>query len=158
MKTAIIALCLSLTAATAFAAQVPPPLAIPNSALGGAALNQYTPGTTDGKGAHNIGLLVKCWGKVTKTDPAGKFFYIDDGSKLRDGYSEAFVGIRVSIENLAPGNTISMPGEGQFLLITGISSTSAIQVTNDQGQQVTKIIPTLRPRKQDDLYTVSLSQ
>ncbi len=42
-------------------------------------------GVTGGAGLNNIGLLVKTWGRVTQIDPAGEYFYIEDGSAVRDG-------------------------------------------------------------------------
>ena len=72
-----------------------------------------TKGFENGKGVYTIGLLIKTWGKVTYRDPSGTFFYIDDGSKLWDGTKDSsnhnVLGVRIAIDNLASGNSISMP-------------------------------------------------
>jgi hypothetical protein len=125
----------------------PNPLCVGNKALGGGQLNANTPGVSGGLGLNNIGLLVKTWGTVTYVDTDSKFFYIDDGSKLDDqsGIAEAR-GVRVSYAGLAQGNTFTAPDNGQFVVITGISSTTAITVGEN-----TRIIPTLRPRRDTDM-------
>lgn len=69
-------------------------------------------------GLSNIGLLVKIAGKVTQIDPAGKYFYINDGSSLKDNTltgQTANIGVRVAA-NPAGYTT------GQMLVVTGISS------------------------------------
>jgi len=134
-------LCLSCAAT----ADVPAPLAVGNEAVGGAALNSYTPGVEGGAGVNNIGLLIKTWGKVTYVDGSGSYFYIDDGTNRMDGSGQ--MGIRVSCENLAPGNSITAPAVDSYVMITCISSTIVIN---------TKIQPNLRPRRQDDIQLVSL--
>jgi hypothetical protein len=147
LRIVLIIISLILICACVNAATVIPPLAVTNANLGGGPLNQYTPGVHQGKGLHNIGILVKCWGRVTSVDVGGTFFYISDGSRgINPSGNE---GIRVSITDLAPGNSISMPAVGQFLAITGISSTSAISV-----QSSNYVISTLRPRKQDDVRQI----
>jgi len=139
-------------AAAACSAAVPPPLGLNNRALGGSELNSYTPGVTGGVGLNNIGLLVRTWGAVTYIDTGQRFFYIDDGSHLKDGtlhsdWLTPNVGVRVSYAGLAEGNTIDPPSQtGLRYAITGISSTTAIPVG-----QGTSIIRTLRPRRQTDL-------
>jgi len=140
---ALAALICTVAAASVLAA-VPEPLGINNKALGGGPLNQYTPGVAGGVGLNNIGLLVRTWGTVTYVDPGQQFFYIDDGSALDD--KSGFRGVRVSYAGLAAGNTFNPPSIGERVVITGISSTSAISTA-----QGTRIIPTLRPRRQADM-------
>jgi len=140
MKAVLAILVVLLAAGAACSAAVIEPLGLPNSALGGGALNQYTPGVENGKGLNNIGLLVRTWGKVTYVNAAEKYFYIDDGSGLVD--ESGHLGIRVFYDNLAPGNTFTPPSESQFVTITGISTTVVING---------KIRPMLRPRKQSDM-------
>jgi hypothetical protein len=147
LRIVLIIISLILICACVNAATVIPPLAVTNANLGGGPLNQYTPGVHQGKGLHNIGILVKCWGRVTSIDVGGTFFYISDGSRGIDPSGNE--GIRVSITDLAPGNSISMPAVGQFLVVTGISSTTALSTTTE-----TQIISTLRPRKQSDIQVV----
>ena len=108
----------------------PEELALVNKMLGGADLNSYTPGVKDGAGANNIGLLVKVWGKVTQmgTD----YFYINDGSGLKDGSSTDTtqnVGIRILT---APGTL----NAGDFVIITGVSSTFDIS-----SQHIRAVLP-----------------
>lgn len=149
MKIILVLIIISLTAVVSIA-DVPQPLAMNNKTLGGGALNANTPGVTDGTGLNNIGLLVKTCGKVTYVDDTNKFFYIDDGSGIKDGTlkpdSTPVIGIRVSYKDLAPGVTFQRPNEEAWVTITGISSTSEITVNS-----ANKIIPTLMPRKQEDV-------
>ncbi len=137
---AVISIC---CLAAAVSAEVPEPLSVTNRALGGGDLNEYTHGVTNGVGLNNIGLLVRTWGKVTAVNETEKFFYIDDGSSLID--STGHLGVRVSYDNLAPGNTITPPLKDTYVLITGISSTFA---------NGSNIHPNLRPRYQADIQTV----
>lgn len=92
---------------------VPGPLAMDNPTVGGAALNDHTPGITGAIGPYNKGLLVMTWGRVTSTSDGA--FCIDDGSVLADGPGTNF-GIRV----IASGFTL--PTVNQYVVITGISS------------------------------------
>ena len=75
-------------------ATVPDPLGLGNLAVGGGPAGPYTPGVFGGAGLNNIGLLVSCWGEV-KAIVGSYYMYIDDGSKLRDGYG--YEGVRVDI-------------------------------------------------------------
>ena len=65
-----------------FAAEVKP-MAMKNSAVGGAALNVYTPGVEGGEGVNNVGLLIRTWGKVTAVDAENSVFFISDGTATR---------------------------------------------------------------------------
>lgn len=74
----------------------------------------WSPGT----GLNNIGLLVEVYGHVVQKDPLGHYFYLDDGSALRDGTTtdaEDNIGVRVAADG-------SPYERGQLLIITGISS------------------------------------
>jgi hypothetical protein len=77
----------------------PYPVVMIGAALGGTDLNANTPGVVGGRGLNNIGSFVTAFGKVTQrqtTDP--KYFYIDDGSGVRDGTTTSGVenvGVRV---------------------------------------------------------------
>jgi hypothetical protein len=73
---------------------------------------------TQGSGLNNIGLLVKVFGTITQTDPSGNYFYLEDGSGIRDGTltgQEENVGVRVA-------SPLGSHSSGQFVTITGISS------------------------------------
>lgn len=120
------------------------PLALSQRDIGGGALNQYTPGVEGGRGLNNIGLLIKTWGKVTSVDETNKYFYIDDGSKLSDGSNN--VGLRVSYDNLAPGNTITPPVKDSYVTVVGICSTF-LDANN-------KIHPNFRPRYDLDIQLI----
>lgn len=133
-----------LLAAAPVLAEAIAPLALNNTAVGGAALNQYTPGVENGTGVNNIGLLIKTWGKVTFVDPANKYFYINDGSNRQDGSGQT--GLRIDCDNLAAGNTITPPAVNTYVMVTGISSTIVIS---------TKIQPNVRARRQTDIQTVT---
>ncbi|MGQ9456392.1 MAG: hypothetical protein ACUVRS_00315 [Armatimonadota bacterium] len=101
-------------------APVPEPVGLSNKNLGEGPGGTYIPGVSGGVGPNNIGLLVTCWGKVKEV--IGKFYlYIDDGSKLRDGYG--YEGIRVDISGLSGWNP---PRVGEYVSVTGISTTSLI--------------------------------
>lgn len=125
------------------------PVAMNNKTVGGGDMNQYTHGVSNGGGLNNIGLLIKTTGKVTFVDTTNKFFYIDDGSALKDGTKKtdgsAVIGVRVSYKDLATGNTFTAPSVNDRVAIVGISSTSQITVGT-----TTKIIPTIRPRRNAD--------
>lgn len=69
-------------------------------------------------GLSNIGLLVRACGKVTHVDPNAAFFYIDDGSGVRDG--SGYAGIRVDCSNL-PAPVIDT-----FVTLTGISGIAVV--------------------------------
>ncbi|MGQ9456453.1 MAG: carboxypeptidase-like regulatory domain-containing protein, partial [Armatimonadota bacterium] len=85
-------------------------------------------------GLNNIGLLVRTWGRVSYIDPGSNYFYIDDGSGLKDGSGRT--GIRVSCAGLP------VPTIGRYVIITGISGTTLLNG---------KIVRLLKPRSEDDL-------
>lgn len=94
-------------------------VAMNNAAIGGPLFNSITPGVVGGRGVNNLGSLIRFWGKVTQRDTVNnQYFYIDDGSGLRDGTKTAEVdnvGIRIKSDPTAyPANS--------FVVITGISS------------------------------------
>lgn len=141
--------CLIFCLAVGVVAEEVQPISMSNKAIGGAALNAYTPGVENGMGANNIGLLIKTWGTVTWVDETNGLFYIDDGSGLKDGSKHVEdteevdnIGVRVSYNNLADGNTITPPSIGSHVAITCISSTVIINES---------VRPNLRPRQQSDI-------
>lgn len=103
------------------------PLAITNKALGGVGFGLQA-GVKNGYGLNNIGLLVKCWGKVYRV---GSDYFIGDGNKepvrviLPDG-----VNIDASWENIS---------------ITGISSCQKVDG---------ELVRVLRVRNQDDIVKI----
>ncbi len=145
---AAVIVCL-LFACVAMADGVPEPLYMSGKALGGAALNQYTPGVEGGSGPNNIGLLVRTYGKVTFVDAVNKYFYIDDGSGRVDGTMNAgspVVGIRVSYGGLATDvPAINPPAVNARVIVTGIISTCLVPANNGAIQ------PNLRARSQGDI-------
>ncbi len=94
-------------------ANIPKPLLLTNVALGGAALNSYTPGVTGGSGLNNIGMLVTVTGKVNNLPGAG-YFYIDDGSVPG--------GIKIKSTRLVT----KIPDQGDYVIVTGISATEVV--------------------------------
>lgn len=75
----------------------PAPIHVPVRAIGGCALNVHTPGVTSPFGPNNIGLLVQTWGRVTAAS-SGQYYYVDDGSAIRDGTTTGGspnIGVRV---------------------------------------------------------------
>ena len=59
------------------------PLGMGLRSLGGSSFNSLTPGITGGKSLYNLGMLVRCWGRVTgrnSENPNDRIFYINDGS------------------------------------------------------------------------------
>ena len=68
---------------------------------------------------------MKTSGTVTYIDASSpvKFFYIDDGSGLCDGLvygGKTMRGLRIAIDKLASGNTITPPNVNDHVVVTGI--------------------------------------
>ena len=104
------------------------PVGMSHRALMSKAFNNLTPGVTDGQALYAIGLLIKCWGRVTfadSSDPSGKYFYIDDGTGLQDG--SGHVGVKVYCGSIDP------PTSG-MVCVVGILSTEEI---------ASKVVPVL---------------
>ncbi|MCL6518281.1 MAG: hypothetical protein K6T99_00445 [Armatimonadetes bacterium] len=115
---------------------VPAPIGVRNRDLGGAGAGADNPGVTGGRGALNVGLLVKVTGTVTHVGSG--FFYIWDGSNrttspLDDG--SGFNGIRITTNRSA--------SIGDRMEIVGISSTDTYNVPPNN-------IPTIMPRDNND--------
>jgi hypothetical protein len=110
------------------------PLGIAGKWLGGDKFNASTPGVTGGVGQYNIGLLVRCWGRVTYSfiDGSNNYFYLDDGSGLSSGGHN---GIKVWC------GTITPPSSGTTT-VTGIVSAASIDG---------KIAPTILVRGPADI-------
>lgn len=109
-----------LDAAPTFVSHADPlgALFVSNSWLGGSDLNAMTHGIDGAAGLNNIGLLIKTCGRVTQVDPAGAYFYIDDGAGLADGtytLGQANIGVRIAID----GRSLT---PGRFVAVTGASS------------------------------------
>jgi subtilisin family serine protease len=122
----------------------PKPLGMSNRVTGGGwfgrqgpVVNRYSIPQTMGVGPNNIGLLVKAFGKVTAV--ASDYFYIDDGSKLRDDTGN--IGIRVSFNP----DKMQRPDKDQIVWVVGISSCEFVPNSSTIRRRV------LRPRTQDDI-------
>lgn len=114
---------------------LPKPVQMANRALGGANVTSYTKGVTKGRGARNIGLLVTVYGKTTYSGTTDEpYFYIDDGSRWKDGSGR--IGVKVSSQGLAK------PPAGSYVSVTGISSCEETEVG---------ISPILKARKPSDI-------
>lgn len=104
----------------------PKPIGMLQPALGGSALNDYTPGVEGAAGPNNIGLLVRIWGKVTAVGDT--YYYVDDGSAVKDGTQtndEPNVGVRIlsTAGNNQVNDYVSLTG-----IVTGfLNSNSEIQ-------------------------------
>lgn len=94
-------------------------LALAARDLGGAAQGVYNPGVAGGAGPHNIGLLVRVWGRIGSVNTAGKYFYIDDGCGLWGGTAADRYGVRVSYYYTTGAVA---PVAGRYALVTGMSS------------------------------------
>jgi hypothetical protein len=116
------------------------PIFLPNKAIGGGALNPYTPGITNGYGPYNIALLVQTSGKVLYVDPVSKLFFIDDGSDVPNGDRR---GVAVSYDVVS--GTITPPSVGQNVIVTGLSA-----IRNYGGNRY----PLIRLRSQSDITIV----
>jgi len=119
---------------------VPKPLYLTGREVGGVSPNQYTPGTYQGVGLYNVGLLVTISGIVTSIDTTAKYFFLDDGSCRSDLLDHR--GIKVSCSGLKSGNSIPLPIEGEYVIVTGI-----VAAQSSSGV----IIPVIRPRCSADL-------
>jgi hypothetical protein len=94
----------------------PYPLGMNNPTVGGGAINASSPGVIGGTGPNNIGTLVTVFGKVTQrqtSDPA--YFYVDDGSCLKDGTttgSAENAGVRILLDpmNYPAGTYVAVKG------------------------------------------------
>ncbi len=102
------------------------PVAMGLRALGG--VGYGTPPTGQSgvdvpRGPNNIGTLVKVAGRITQT--SANYFYIDDGSGLKDGTStDSVPNVGVRIEWPSAGFT-----SGQFVTVTGVSSCFKVNQT-----------------------------
>ncbi|MDH7482938.1 MAG: family 10 glycosylhydrolase [Armatimonadota bacterium] len=129
--------------------QLPAPLALLTKAVGGGDW-YYNPttgrgqqGVNGGVGLNNVGLLVRVFGKVTRVNTTEKWFYIDDGCGLNDGSGN--IGLKVKCYELATGNNITLPALNSYVQVTGI-----VSITTGNW-------PTIRPRKNADIVTISAS-
>lgn len=96
------------------------PLAIRTDALGGVGWGAgCAVGITGAAGLHNLGLLVRTFGRVTYAYSTGKYFYLDDGARVYDGTSSGRYGIRVYYGEAA--GSFTCPSAGDYVIVTGIS-------------------------------------
>jgi hypothetical protein len=104
-------------------------------------LGQDDPQWLPAVGINSIGLLVTVCGKVTQIDPWATYFYLDDGSKLKDGTKTYPTQTGPPVDNV--GVRIALDGRsytpGQFLAVRGVSScfrgsgTSILRVVRPSG-------------------------
>jgi len=123
----------------------PGPFAVPNSWVGAGAIGSYTPAIGTHGGVGNTGSVVRICGRVTQVNVAPAWFYIDDGAKLIDGSGS--IGLRIRCDELAGGNTISLPPAGSYVSVTGMSSAQELQGG---------VVPAVRPRTQADIRVLAL--
>lgn len=143
--------CISASLAYASAGDSVRPLGMRNSALGGGDWC-YQTGSSVGQqgikgcyGLNNIGLLVRTWGKVTASgiDPRAHvcWFYIDDGSAVKDG--TGFVGVYCEADS-----TVIPPQVGSYVSVTGASGCEFFGAD---------LVNVLRVRQQADISPTSAS-
>ncbi|MDH7601741.1 MAG: phosphodiester glycosidase family protein [Armatimonadota bacterium] len=116
------------------------PVGMTHRSLMSKAFNNLTPGVTGGEALYAIGLLVKCWGKVTfadSSDPNKKYFYIDDGTGLQDGSGR--VGVKVYSGSIDPPTS-------------GMVSVVGILSTEESGA---KVVPVILVRFESDIEPLS---
>jgi len=108
------------------------PIGISSRALGGTDWN-HTPGGSggqcgvkDGWGLNNIGLLVRCWGRVTYSEPGSPVVYVDDGAGLEDGNDLGPGGTSVRGVRVVLPDGVSPPQQGGLVRIVGISSIETV--------------------------------
>lgn len=137
----------------------PTPLDMTNKALGGA-VSGVQRGATDGKGANNVGLLVKTTGKVVSVpDPYALdeySFYIDDGSAVPNPSIAQGVGIKCWEPIGDYYYWVSPPAEGANVAVTGVSCLEVYDPTPGldnwpDGSGDEYIMPTVRMRDGRDL-------
>ncbi|MCC6483216.1 MAG: hypothetical protein IT209_00085 [Armatimonadetes bacterium] len=110
------------------ASDLPRPLTMRASSLGGNARTLQSlemPGVNLPKptGPYNKGLLVATWGVVTHINYFNRFFYIDDGERLLDGYGPYGVRISYDYQETGSGNEpIQPPALYDTVSVTGISA------------------------------------
>lgn len=96
----------------------PKPLAMANRDIGGgdwfydAATGAGQKGIAGAAGLNNIGLLVRTFGRVVESDPAAKWFSIDDGSRLAPP-------LKIKLPEWW---TAAVPAPPAYVTVTGICS------------------------------------
>ncbi|MDO8683460.1 MAG: carbohydrate-binding protein, partial [Armatimonadota bacterium] len=105
------------------------PYALANMSLGGVDWSYDSvskagqAGVFGGLGPNNIGLLVRVWGKVTqREDVTNTYFYIDDGSGLKDGTKTLLESLLVDNVGVKVKASPVSHDTGEYLVITGLSS------------------------------------
>jgi hypothetical protein len=116
------------------------PFGMACKAVGGLDPNELTPGFPNNPGAYNTGLLISVYGTVSHVSLDNDWFYVNDGGGARDGTGNA--GVCVYLLDLATNNTITPPQVGDYIAVTGISSTAFVNSLT---------VPAVRPRKQADI-------
>ncbi|BCW97866.1 MAG: hypothetical protein KatS3mg024_0693 [Armatimonadota bacterium] len=110
------------------------PLIMKTTDLGGRPVHEGSPDERPGvtrpapHGPYNKGLLVSITGKVTQVNHFNRFFYVDDGCGLDDGYGPLGVRVSCDYQDLSLGQIpVALPDIGDFVAITGISSSEVWQ-------------------------------
>lgn len=121
--------------------EAPAPVATALRGIGGGRMGKHTPGTSGGAGISSTGLLVRVAGAIRYS--AYGDAYIDDGSPAPSDGS-GVRGVRIDRGYLPV--PLSLPSEGAFVRLTGISGAEV----NDEGE----ILPVIRPRGQEDVVSM----
>jgi len=117
---------------------VPKPIAVTNRSSAGAAFGAQLAVVDDAlsnppvmsNGANNVGLFVTIFGRVTAVESTGLyegFFYIDDGTGLRDGSGYAGIKCRPAARYCNP---CDMPAVGSYVAVTGAMGVRQIEGKN----------------------------
>ncbi len=110
------------------------PLFMRSADLGGQTVNAGRPDERPGvtrpapRGPHNKGLPVGVAGVVTHVNYFNRFFYVDDGCRLDDGYGPYGVRVSCDYQDLSLGQEpLPLPSLGSFVAVTGICSSEVWQ-------------------------------
>jgi len=125
----------SVTAGTA--GVMPGAVLLLNKHIGGASLNDYTPGIAGLYGVNNIGLLVTVTGRLTKTESG--YWFVDDGSAMP--YDAVIVGIPLDVSLLSAGKKAEL-ATSDNVVVTGICQTGSI---------ASQTVPVVRLRQDSDI-------
>ncbi len=100
------------------------------------------PPLKDAFGFYNSGMLVQTWGKVLSGNQSEGYFFINDGSNLKEGPD--VTGLRVIVPQ-----GVTIPTKGNFVKVTGVSSSILVG---------TNYVRVVKVRSQSDIQTVTTWQ
>lgn len=125
----------------------PRPLAMSGADSGGGAYHGQPAVADDAvtgrmsTGANSVGLLVTVFGRVTSRNDTGDWsgwFYLDDGSGLRDGSGSAGIRCRPFGSGSAPD---TLPPVGSYVSVTGVMGVQRFNNVNTRYLWTTSVTP-----------------